>query len=130
MKLEKIYEKIKKYLELIEEDDLEKKKVTKLNEKIEDKISKIKNSKDEIDVLAKAELLKEYLKSLDVIATGRIDILIREKRIDKKMATTLLNDSSHAYNVINKLISVAKILWIEDLTIKKLGEDYEAGKNL
>ena len=44
MKLEKIYEKIKKYLELIEEDDLEKKKVTKLNEKIEDKISKIKKA--------------------------------------------------------------------------------------
>ena len=42
MKLEKIYEKIKKYLELIEEEDIEKKKVDKLNEKIEDKISKIK----------------------------------------------------------------------------------------
>ena len=93
-------------------------------------INEIKNSKDELDVLSKAELLKEYLKSLDVIATGRIDILIREKRIDKKMATTLLNDSSHAYNVINKLISVAKVLWIEDLTIKQLGEDYAAGKNL
>ena len=93
-------------------------------------INEIKTSKDELDVLSKAELLKEYLKSLDVIATGRIDILIREKRIDKKMATTLLNDSSHAYNVINKLINVAKILWIEDFTIKKLGEDYEAGKNL
>ena len=93
-------------------------------------INEIKNSKDEIDVLSKSELLKEYLKSLDVIATGRIDILIREKRIDKKMATTLLNDSSHAYNVINKLINVAKILWIEDLTIKRLGEEYEAGKNL
>ena len=93
-------------------------------------INEMKNSKDELDVLSKSELLKDYLKSLDVIATGRIDILIREKRIDKKMATTLLNDSSHAYNVINKLISVAKVLWIEDLTIKKLGEDYEAGKNL
>uniref|UniRef100_UPI0040474A8C Na/Pi cotransporter family protein n=1 Tax=Aliarcobacter sp. TaxID=2321116 RepID=UPI0040474A8C len=93
-------------------------------------INEIKNSKDEIDVLSKSELLKEYLKSLDVISTGRIDILIREKRIDKKMATTLLNDSSHAYNVINKLINVAKILWIEDLTIKRLGEEYEAGKNL
>jgi phosphate:Na+ symporter len=93
-------------------------------------INEIKNSKDEIDVLSKAELLKDYLKSLDVIATGRIDVLIREKRIDKKMATTLLNDSSHAYNVINKLISVAKVLWIEDLTIKQLGEDYAAGKNL
>lgn len=93
-------------------------------------INEIKNSKDELDVLAKAELLKEYLKSLDVIATGRIDILIREKRINKQMATTLLNDSAHANNVINKLIIVAKVLWIEDLTIKQLGEDYEAGKDL
>lgn len=93
-------------------------------------INEIKNSKDEIDVLSKSELLKEYLKSLDVIATGRIDILIREKRIDKKMATTLLNDSSHANIVINKLINVAKVLWIEDLSIKQLGEDYEAGKTL
>lgn len=93
-------------------------------------INEIKNSKDEIDVLAKAELLKEYLKSLDVIATGRIDVLIREKRIDKRMATTLLNDSAHANIVINKLINVAKVLWIEDLTIKQLGEDYEAGKDL
>ena len=93
-------------------------------------INEINPSKDELDVLSKAELLKDYLKSLDVIATGRIDVLIREKRIDKKMATTLLNDSSHAYNVINKLISVAKVLWIEDLTIKQLGEDYAAGKNL
>ena len=93
-------------------------------------INIIKSSKDEIDVLSKSELLKEYLRSLDVIATGRIDILIREKRIDKKMATTLLNDSAHAYIIINKLINVAKVLWIEDLTIKQLGEDYEAGKNL
>ena len=93
-------------------------------------INEIKNSKDEIDVLSKSELLKEYLKSLDVIATGRIDVLIREKRIDKKMATTLLNDSAHANIVINKLINVAKVLWIEDLNIKQLGEDYEAGKNL
>jgi hypothetical protein len=28
------------------------------------------------------------------------------------------------------LINVAKVLWIEDLSIKQLGEDYEAGKNL
>ncbi|CAM3416952.1 Na/Pi cotransporter family protein [Arcobacter aquimarinus] len=93
-------------------------------------INEIKNSKDEIDVLSKAELLKEYLKSLDVIATGRIDVLIREKRIDKKMATTLLNDNAHANIVINKLINVAKVLWIEDLSIKQLGEDYEALKTL
>ena len=45
------------------------------------------------------------------------------------MATTLLNDSSHAYTIINKLINVSKILWIKDSTIKQLGEDYEASKN-
>ena len=92
-------------------------------------INEIKNSKDELDVLSKSELLKEYLKSLDVIATGRIDILIREKRIDKKMATSLLNDSYHANLIISKLINVSKVLWIQDLSIKELGEDYEAKKN-
>ena len=92
-------------------------------------INEIKNSKDEIDVLSKSELLKEYLKGLDVIATRRIDILIREKRIDKKMATSLLNDSYHANLIISRLISVSKVLWIQDLTIKELGEDYEAKKN-
>ena len=92
-------------------------------------INEIKNSKDEIDVLSKSELLKEYLKGLDVIATRRIDILIREKRIDKKMATSLLNDSYHANLIISRLINVSKVLWIQDLTIKELGEDYEASKN-
>ena len=92
-------------------------------------INEIKNSKDEIDVLSKSELLKEYLKELDVIATRRIDILIREKRIDKKMATSLLNDSYHANLIISRLINVSKVLWIQDLTIKELGEDYEAKKN-
>ena len=92
-------------------------------------INEIKNSKDEIDVLSNSELLKEYLKGLDVIATRRIDILIREKRIDKKMATSLLNDSYHANLIISRLISVSKVLWIQDLTIKELGEDYEAKKN-
>ncbi|MDY3204058.1 MAG: Na/Pi symporter [Arcobacter sp.] len=128
---EELQENISKYL--LSNNDYIKDEYNYIREAIAktiNTINEIKNSKDEIDVLSKSELLKDYLKSLDVIATGRIDILIREKRIDKKMATTLLNDSSHAYNIINKLINVAKILWIEDSTVKQLGEDYEAGKNL
>lgn len=128
---EELQENISKYL--LSNNDYIKDEYNYIREAIAktiNTINEIKNSKDEIDVLSKSELLKDYLKSLDVIATGRIDVLIREKRIDKKMATTLLNDSSHAYNIINKLINVAKILWIEDSTVKQLGEDYEAGKNL
>ena len=45
------------------------------------------------------------------------------------MATSLLNDSYHANLIISRLISVSKVLWIKDLTIKELGEDYEASKN-
>jgi phosphate:Na+ symporter len=92
-------------------------------------INEMKNSKDDIDVLSKSELLKEYLKGLDAIATRRIDILIREKRIDKKMATSLLNDSYHANLIISRLINVSKVLWIQDLSIKEVGENYEAKKN-
>jgi oligoendopeptidase F len=71
MKLEKIYEKIKKYLELIEEDDIEKKKINKLNEKIEDKISKIKekvktsdNIEEENRLREEIGLLKKFKKQL------------------------------------------------------------------
>lgn len=71
MKLEKIYEKIKRYLELIEEDDIEKKKVTKLNEKIEDKISKIKekvklstNIEEENRLREEIGILKKFKKQL------------------------------------------------------------------
>lgn len=71
MKLEKIYEKIKKYLELIEEEDIEKKKVDKLNEKIEDKISKIKekikssdNIEEENRLREEIGILKEFKKQL------------------------------------------------------------------
>lgn len=92
-------------------------------------INDIKNSVDEIDVLSKLELLKESLKKIDVVSTGRIDLLIREAKIDKKMATTLLNDSNNANLIVDRLIHISKILWIEDLNIKELGKSYETRKN-
>ena len=88
-------------------------------------INEIKNCENKNEILSKAELLKVYLKSLNVITTGRIDVLIREKRIDKKMVTTLLNDSSHAHNIIDKLIDVSKILWI-DSNIEEIKEQIES----
>lgn len=92
-------------------------------------INDIKNSVDEIDVLSKLELLKESLKKIDVVSTGRIDLLIREAKIDKKMATTLLNDSNNANLIVDRLIHISKVLWIEDLNIKELGKSYETRKN-
>jgi hypothetical protein len=61
MQLEKIYEKVKKYLLLIEEDNIEKKKIDKLSENIEEKISKIKNKLKSINDTDDENRLKEEI---------------------------------------------------------------------
>ena len=86
-----------------------------------DTIEKVKEHDDELDVISTIELLKESTKALDNIKNSRIDALIREKKIDSKMATSLINDSAFAYDVTQRLIQVATILWIKDLEIRTLG---------
>ena len=61
MQLEKIYEKLKKYLLLIEEDDIEKKKIEKLTKNIEEKISKIKNKLKFVNDIGDENRLKEEM---------------------------------------------------------------------
>ncbi|MDD5372812.1 MAG: Na/Pi symporter [Sulfurimonas sp.] len=86
-----------------------------------DTIEKIKEHDDDLDTISSLELLKENTKALDDIKNSRIDTLIRENKIDSKMATSLINDSSFAYDVTQKLIQVATILWIKDIDIRTLG---------
>ena len=81
------------------------------------------NGNDDFDVLAKIRILKDNLEKLDMIGNGRIDQLIRDNKIDPKMATSLINDSSFAYQISKRLIDVAVTLWIEDKEIKKLTGD-------
>lgn len=61
MQLEKIYEKVKKYLLLIDEDEIEKKKIKKLNENIEEKISKIKSKLKIVEDIDDENRLKEEI---------------------------------------------------------------------
>ncbi len=86
-----------------------------------DTIEKVKEHDDELDVISTIELLKESTKALDNIKNSRIDVLIRENKIDSKMATSLINDSAFAYDVTQRLIQVARILWIKDIHIRTLG---------
>jgi phosphate:Na+ symporter len=86
-----------------------------------DTIEKLKEHEDDLDVISTIELLKESTKTLDSIKNSRIDTLIREKKIDSKMATSLINDSSFAYDVTQRLIQVATTLWIKDVDIRTLG---------
>lgn len=86
-----------------------------------DTIERLKEDGDDLDTISTLELLKEKIKALGSIKNSRIDMLIRENKIDSKMATSLINDSSFANDVAQKLIQVATILWIKDADIRTLG---------
>ncbi|MEA3497720.1 MAG: Na/Pi cotransporter family protein, partial [Campylobacterota bacterium] len=78
---------------------------------------------DDFDMLAKVKMLKENLERLDMIENGRIDNLIRDNKIDPKMATSLINDSTYAYNISKRLIEVSITLWIKEKEIRVLTGD-------
>ncbi len=87
-----------------------------------DVIYLVQKSEDDFEALAKIKILQESTEKLDMIRTGRIDTLIRNNNITAKMATSLINDASFAYEISSNIIKVAKILWIEDKDIQDLGE--------
>jgi len=77
---------------------------------------------DEIDIVTNIKILEENLNKLDMMGNGKLDKLIREHKIEPKMATSLINDSAFAYDISKKLLNVANVLWIEDRELQKLGE--------
>ncbi len=80
---------------------------------------------DDLDTVAQLELLRDKIKQLKSMKNNKIDTLIRENKIDTKMATSLINDSLLTYDVVKKLVAAATILWINDKEIRELGEKYE-----
>jgi len=86
-------------------------------------IYQLRNNDDEIDILTNIKLLEKNLKKLDMIGNGEIDKLIRENKIDAKMATSLINDSAFTYDISKKLLSVAHVLWIKDKELQELGDE-------
>ncbi|MBT8344103.1 MAG: Na/Pi cotransporter family protein, partial [Sulfurovum sp.] len=65
---------------------------------------------DEEDVilllLSKA---KVHTEKYDIVANGTIDRLIRERLITNEMATSLMNDSTYAYDISKNLIAMAEV---------------------
>ena len=84
-------------------------------------INTIRNLDDDLEVFSKIEILKQDIYKLDLIESGQIDSLIRNNKIHTKMATSLINDSSFAYDISKNLISTASVLWIKDREVKKFG---------
>lgn len=109
-------------------EDIQK-EYNNLREEIANVLSSIINIQskqiEEIDSITKLEALKENVRRLDVIENGQIDNLIRDNKINPTMATSLINDTSTAYNICNKLIDIATILFIKDENLHEIGEEDE-----
>lgn len=86
-------------------------------------INELKEQEDDLEVLTSIELLRENIKDLDDIRNDRLDSLIRDNSIDKKMATSLINDTTYAHDISKNLIEAATILFIERAEIQELGEE-------
>ncbi|MGA1931345.1 Na/Pi cotransporter family protein [Arcobacter sp. YIC-464] len=86
-------------------------------------IDDIRDEKDDLEVLSSLEVLKENIKELDSLRNEKIDELIREDKIDKKMATSLINDTTFAHDISKNLINAMSILLIDSKDIQELGEE-------
>lgn len=87
-----------------------------------DSINKIRKFEDDLDILSSIEILNKEIDGLNLIENGKIDSLIRTNKINTKMATSLINDSSFAYDISKNLIHTASTLWIKDSDIQDLRE--------
>lgn len=80
-----------------------------------DIIDMLQKNGDNVDMVLKLDSLRhEDSDHLDFMTNGKIDHLIRENKIDANMATSLINDSTFANDIIKRLIRIATILWVND----------------
>lgn len=74
-------------------------------------INTISTTQEEEKVLMLLSKVKLHAQKYDFISNGTLDNLIRNDLITNKMATSLMNDSSYAFDISKKLISMAEILY-------------------
>lgn len=74
-------------------------------------INTISETKEEDKVLMLLSKAKLHAQKYDFIANGTLDNLIRKGLITNQMATSLMNDSSYAFDISRKLVSMAEILY-------------------
>ena len=74
-------------------------------------INTISTTQEEEKVLMLLSKVKLHAQKYDFISNGTLDNLIRKGLITNKMATSLMNDSSYAFDISKKLISMAEILY-------------------
>jgi len=86
-----------------------------------DILSKTTQEDEIILLLSKVKL---HAQKYDIIANGTLDNLIRNSLITNEMATSLMNDSTYAFDISKNLIAMSEIIFIDRSgDINNLGND-------
>ncbi len=70
-------------------------------------------------------VIKVKSDELEHAMNKNIDLLIRENKIDSKMASSLINDVGFTASISKKLLKSASILWVKEQEVIDLGDEYE-----
>ncbi|MCD4757696.1 MAG: Na/Pi cotransporter family protein [Arcobacteraceae bacterium] len=73
-------------------------------------LATVKEQHEVVLILSKAKL---HSQRYDMMANGRLDNLIRENLITAEMATSLMNDSTYAYDISKNLIDMAEVIFVD-----------------
>ncbi|MBT3196716.1 MAG: Na/Pi cotransporter family protein [Gammaproteobacteria bacterium] len=66
---------------------------------------------EEVDLLS-LDALRIEIEESDILTSGDLDRLIRERKITAQMATSLINDVNYSHNIVNNLITMGPNLFI------------------
>ncbi len=88
-------------------------------------IHMVRSKPNDILAITQIEIIKEEIAKMDKEANKRIDDLVRNEEISTEMATSLMNDSVIAYDIVSNLLEMATILWIEDPQMRSISLDTE-----
>ncbi len=89
------------------------------------KIEAIRHSEhDAAYIMTQLQVLKEKAIDNEVSLNKNIDTLIRDNKIDSKMASSLINDVGFTHSIAKKLFRTAAVLWVNDELITELGDEY------
>jgi len=92
---------------------------TRLAELLRD-INLIRRDPEDLAAAIKIVEIRDSIKDFDMSLNNKISSLLRHHKIDTRMASSLMNDSSFVKSISRRFLETASILWIDDATIQEL----------
>ena len=86
------------------------------------RLAAVSESGDDPEMILSLDSLKLEMEENDITANGALETLIRDNKITAEMATSLMNDSSYAYDVAKNLIQMGETLFATGDYDMKLAE--------